>query len=104
MCESFPKNNYTRSKLRGFKTIGENVSLGNVTPNVSIGGPVRIFPRFPLQPEADPSEALWRKMHAGMTDLGSQIRFPLFHYSTIPVFILHIVDSSLRRSRRFRAH
>ena len=25
---------------------------------------------FPLQPEADPSEALWRKKHAGMTDLG----------------------------------
>ena len=23
---------------------------------------------FPLQPEADPSEALWRKKHAGMTD------------------------------------
>jgi hypothetical protein len=22
----------------------------------------------PLQPEADPSEALWRKKHAGMTD------------------------------------
>jgi hypothetical protein len=23
---------------------------------------------FPLQPEADPSEALWRKKHAGMMD------------------------------------
>ncbi len=33
-----------------------------------VGGPVRNSPGFPLQPEADPSEALWRKKHAGMTD------------------------------------
>ena len=49
-------------------------------PNVLIGGPaclcaprrqVRNWPGFPLQPEADPSEALWRKKHAGMTDSGT---------------------------------
>src|SRR5262249_60733992 len=28
-------------------------------------------PVFPLQPEADPSEALWRKRHARMTDFGT---------------------------------
>jgi hypothetical protein len=33
-------------------------------------GPDPDSPGFPLQPEADPSEALWRKKHAGMTDLG----------------------------------
>ena len=37
-------------------------------PNGFIGGPARTPSGFPLQPEADPSEALWRKKHAGMTD------------------------------------
>jgi len=32
------------------------------------GGPVRNSSGFPLQSKADPSEALWRKKHAGMTD------------------------------------
>ena len=41
-------------------------------PNVFIGGPVPNAPGFPLQPEADPSEAQWRKKHAGMTDFGTQ--------------------------------
>jgi hypothetical protein len=34
--------------------------LSGVQPEIS--------PGFPLQPEADPAEDLWRKKHGGMTD------------------------------------
>jgi hypothetical protein len=42
-----------------------------------VGGPAGISPGFPLQPKADPSEALWRKKHAGMTISKKSMRFLL---------------------------
>jgi hypothetical protein len=61
-------NKWYGGKVRKSKNVDDNPFHEASPPNVFIGGPAGISPGFPLQPKADPSEALWRKKHAGMTD------------------------------------